>query len=292
MSDLKVTGKQTFMGQEIPVVLGGFGEDQRCMADKTIAAIHNVTASDIRKSTTRNINRFKIGIDVLDFKSPSSDDDLNLGTGVADSHTLGLLQSLGYSTQQIVQAEHIYIYSQRGYAKLIKIMDSDLAWEIHDKLIDEYFTLREEKKQVKQKVVESDGVKAKLAEAKLNNSKARLASLYLKIGDNALTPTYQQIMYSKATEVLAGELLLPLPKVERRSYKAGEIGAQLGISANAVGRLANENGLKNDEYGEWVQDKKKNCEGQCETFRYYESVIPALQEVMDKEKAKKETERV
>ena len=41
------------------------------------------------------------------------------------------------------KAEHIYSLSERGYAKLIKIMDTDLAWEIHDKLIDEYFTMRE-----------------------------------------------------------------------------------------------------------------------------------------------------
>lgn len=44
---------------------------------------------------------------------------------------------------QISKAEHIYLLSERGYAKLIKIMDTDLAWEIHDKLIDEYFTMRE-----------------------------------------------------------------------------------------------------------------------------------------------------
>lgn len=53
--------------------------------------------------------------------------------------------SLGYSKQQIIQAEHIYILSERGYAKLIKIMDTDLAWEVHDKLMDEYFELRDEK---------------------------------------------------------------------------------------------------------------------------------------------------
>ena len=35
--------------------------------------------------------------------------------------------------------------SERGYAKLIKIMDTDLALEVHDKLIDEYFQMREEK---------------------------------------------------------------------------------------------------------------------------------------------------
>lgn len=59
-----------------------------------------------------------------------------------------LLLSLGYAKQSITQAEHIYILSERGYAKLIKIMDTDLAWEIHDKLIDEYFELREQRKKL------------------------------------------------------------------------------------------------------------------------------------------------
>ena len=45
---------------------------------------------------------------------------------------------------QVSKAEHIYLLSERGYAKLIKIMDTDLAWEIHDKLIDEYFTMRQQ----------------------------------------------------------------------------------------------------------------------------------------------------
>lgn len=54
-----------------------------------------------------------------------------------------MLQELGYAKQSITQAEHIYLLSERGYAKLIKIMDTDLAWEIHDKLIDEYFTMCE-----------------------------------------------------------------------------------------------------------------------------------------------------
>ena len=147
------------------------------------------------------------------------------------------------------------------------------------------------KKGEQEKHVQSDGVKAKLAEAKLNNSKARLASLYLKIGDNALTPTYQQIMYSKATEVLAGELLLPLPKMEQQNFTARDIGKRLNISANKVGHLTNENDLKNDAYGQWVHDKAKNCDKQIKTFRYYENVIPVLQELLDKE-AKKETERV
>ena len=41
------------------------------------------------------------------------------------------------------RTKNIYLLSERGYAKLIKIMDSDLAWDIHDKLMDEYFIMRE-----------------------------------------------------------------------------------------------------------------------------------------------------
>lgn len=127
---LQVTGKQEFMGKEIPVVLGGFGDNKKAISDKAIAEIHGISVSDVRKAINRNAERFKTAIDLIDLKSSSPDDDLP--------------QNLGYSKQQVIQAEHIYILSERGYAKLIKIMDSDLAWEIHDKLIDEYFELREE----------------------------------------------------------------------------------------------------------------------------------------------------
>ncbi len=57
--------------------------------------------------------------------------------------TSDLLTALGYSTQMITQAEHIYILSERGYAKLVKIMDTDQAWDIYNHLLDEYFLLRE-----------------------------------------------------------------------------------------------------------------------------------------------------
>lgn len=71
---------------------------------------------------------------------------------VGKMDTLESLLSLGYAKQSITQAEHIYILSERGYAKLIKIMDTDLAWEIHDKLIDEYFELREEKQNTEEEL--------------------------------------------------------------------------------------------------------------------------------------------
>lgn len=126
-STVEVIGVQEFLGKKIPVIEGGFGESERCLTDKAVSEIHSMRNTDVRRRITDNIKRFKEDIDFIDLK------------GVYETHTL---EKLGYSKQSITQAENIYLLSERGYAKLIKIMDTDLAWDIHDKLIDEYFTMR------------------------------------------------------------------------------------------------------------------------------------------------------
>lgn len=131
-SELKINGTQEFMGLNIPVVLGGFGEGKKCISDKTIAEIHNQPVFEIRRRIGDNIKRFSEDVDFIDMKQR-----------MGESQTLEFLLSLGYAKQSITQARHIYILSERGYAKLIKIMDTDYAWEVHDKLIDEYFALKE-----------------------------------------------------------------------------------------------------------------------------------------------------
>lgn len=128
MSNIEIRGTQEFMGKEIQIIEGGFGEGKRCLTDKTISEIHNMQNKHVRELINRNIKRFKENIDFIDLK------------GVVENDTL---VNMSYSKQSITQAKNIYLLSERGYAKLIKIMDSDLAWDIHDKLMDEYFTMRE-----------------------------------------------------------------------------------------------------------------------------------------------------
>lgn len=128
--DLQVIGTTEINGLgEIPNVLGAFGEGKKSLTDKTIGEIHNQPCREIRRRINDNISRFKLGIDYIDLKD------------VGESHD-NLLSNL-YSNMEISKADKIYLLSERGYAKLIKIMDSDLAWDIHDKLIDEYFAMRE-----------------------------------------------------------------------------------------------------------------------------------------------------
>ncbi len=138
---LQVAGRQRFMGREIPVVLGGFGSDAKCISDKTVAELHEMETKNIRARITDNIDRFRHGVDYIDLKIvayPASNNSDN---------SRDILQVLGYTNMEIGKAAHIYILSERGYAKLVKIMDTDKAWDIYEHLLDEYFHLREAVKQ-------------------------------------------------------------------------------------------------------------------------------------------------
>ncbi len=128
-NEIRVLGNtMEFMGKQLKVIEGGFGEGKRVLTDGMVAMIHSMETKNIRSRIKSNLTRFKVGIDIIDLK------------GAYDTSTL---ENLGYSKQAITQSENLYLLSERGYGKLIKIMDSDLAWDIYDNLLDEYFTMRE-----------------------------------------------------------------------------------------------------------------------------------------------------
>lgn len=128
-------------------------------------------------------------------------------------------------------------------------------------------------------------VKEKEIEARYNNSLVRKANLLLKIAkDNPhLSSEYIQVLQSKATEIITGKAILPLPVAEEKTYSATEIGERLGISANKVGKLAKANNLKTEEYGKLFHDKSRYSNKEVESFRYYENVIPVLEEILNEQ---------
>ena len=123
--------------------------------------------------------------------------------------------------------------------------------------------------------------KAALAEAKLNNSRARLASEWRKLAEKNPVPEYRQICDHYASAALAGKVVLPLPEVGERTYTAEEVGGILGISANKVGRIANENRLKTPEYGVEVWDKAKFSAKQVPAWRYNCKAVDRLREILN-----------
>ncbi|SFG24435.1 Prophage antirepressor, partial [Clostridium cadaveris] len=68
-------------------------------------------------------------------------------------------------------------------------------------------------------------LKEKEIEARLKNARAREANILLKICSNPnLSKEYVQVLQSKATEIITGQAILPLPVAERKTYSATEIG--------------------------------------------------------------------
>ena len=120
MKELQVKGTQNFLGFNIPVIEGGFGEGRKSMLAKEIAEIHGKKPQHINEAINKNRKRFVDMVDIIDLK----------GTKVA----VDLVDSEIYSKNAVNASKNIYLLSERGYSKLLKILDDDFAWEQYDKL--------------------------------------------------------------------------------------------------------------------------------------------------------------
>lgn len=174
---------------------------------------------------------------------------------------------------KITAPNGLVLITESGYLMLVKSFTDDLAWEVQRQLVNSYFRA----KSAKSLPVD----KQKEIEARYNNSLARRANVLLKIANSPeVNQRYKQVLQAYASAIVTGKSLLPLPELERKTYSAGEIGEMLGISANAVGRLAKKHNLKTEQYGKWYHDKSRYSAKEVESFRYYENVVPVLQEVL------------
>lgn len=123
---------------------------------------------------------------------------------------------------------------------------------------------------------EEQEAKRMRAEAMLRNAKSREAALWATFASMLETPSHKQICAAYGTQVLTGgQMVLPLPQTERL-YTASEVGKRYGISANAVGRIANEHNLKTPEYGALVWDKAAHSSKEVQSFRYNERGMQAV----------------
>ena len=116
--------------------------------------------------------------------------------------------------------------------------------------------------------------------AMLKNAQARSAKLWLEIAKNTGIQTYKDVCNAYAAKELAGEDVLPLPKVQEKSYSATDIGEMLGVSKSRIGALANKNNMKCDEYGSWFHDKSPYSGKEVETFRYNGKAIEKFRSLL------------
>ncbi|HJF87006.1 MAG TPA: ORF6N domain-containing protein [Companilactobacillus farciminis] len=249
----------TFTGIE-----GGFGPGKKAMLVKDIAKIHSSTIKRINELINRNRKWFKDGIDLIDLKQVVPDD---------------LFSDYGFTKAQWGNANNIYLLSERGYAKLLKILDDDKAWEIYDELVDNYFNMRVAIKENKPAIVNQERLKIMK-----DNSATRKANMLYKIAMATESNTSKENLLAKAAEVLTGEMTIPVMK--QKEYSAKDIAEELNTTANMVGRIANKLGLKakqpgHNKYGRWANSKSKYSDKEVPQWLYTDAGMKAVKKELE-----------
>lgn len=265
MEALKVLGTEKIGKIEFTGIEGGFGKGKKAMLVRDIALIHNSTIKRINELINRNRQRFRDGIDLIDLKQVVPND---------------LFSEYGFTKAQWGNANHIYLLSERGYAKLLKIMDDDKAWDIYDELVDNYFNMRVAIKENKPSLVTQE----RLAIMK-DNSATRRANMLYKIAMATDSNSSKQQLLARAAKEITGEMVIPVMK--EKEYSATDIAKRLGTTATMVGRTANRLGLKADqpgqnEYGRWANSKSRYSDKEVPQWLYTEAGYKAIKKEVKK----------
>lgn len=232
---------------------------ERVVSFKEIDQIHERVEGVSRKNFFNNKERF---IDGEDYFVVKPSDVNNFPIQLNNAGTILLTES--------------------GYLMLVKSFTDDLAWQVQRQLVSTYFRAKEMAKQSELETKLSRG------QAMLLNAKARQAKLMVQMAENfkeQISGDSIQLLLGGAAELLLGRPLLPKPKISA-TYTAGEIGEEAGVSANKIGRMANQHGLKTSEYGISVLDKSRYSSKQVSSFVYNEKGREKLLELFALSEAK------
>ena len=261
MNQLKVIGKERIGHIEFTGIEGGFGKDKKAMLVKDIAKIHDKELRQINQAINMNRKRFKDGIDIVDLLNQSD----GFRKFAQENRLIGSNRT-----------QHVYLLSERGYAKLLKILDDNKAWDIYDQLVDNYFNMR-----VAIKNNEPSLVQQRRLQIMEDNAATRKASIMYKIAMATESNSSRQSLLAQAAKELTGEMTIPVMK--HKEYSATEIGKLLGITSNKVGRIANEIGIKAEQpgqnkYGRWANSKSQYSDKEVPQWLYFENGFQAIKE--------------
>ena len=113
---------------------------------------------------------------------------------------------------------------------------------------------------------------------KLNAKTKAFKAIMAAAKDKHLSAVAAQVYGIKGMENLTGEEIGALPETGPL-YTASEIANALHTTAAKIGKVANANNLKTDEYGIWALDKSRYSGKQVNTFRYNQHGKDKLKEL-------------
>lgn len=223
-NEIKLSGTQEFMGKEIPIIEGGFGDNCKIIFAKTIAEIHGSRLDKVNELINNNIDEFEIGVDLMDL--------------CCDEKSLNLAKGLGFISNN--RQKNCFLLSEQGYMLLVGFMKTEKSKEIRKQLRREYFTMRE--------VIKNN-----------NHVKYELYDKIIMGGLEALA--YAGELIKIETKELREENEVLKPKAEYHDEvlnKNGlmtttDVAKSLGFkSANVLSNLLQEHGIQYKQSGKWL----------------------------------------
>ena len=146
--------------------------------------------------------------------------------------------------------------------------------------IDAFHEMEDAIKQLPEKAPsESDWRLIRSEAMKLNAKTKAFKAIMAAAKDKQLSAVAAQVYGIKGMESLTGEQVTELPETGKL-YTATEIANALHTTAANIGKVANANNLKTDEYGIWALDKSKYSGKQVSSFRYNQHGKDRLKELL------------
>ena len=125
------------------------------------------------------------------------------------------------------------------------------------------------------RLAKAEQLKAQALEKNIASAR-ELISMFPRLGESA-----NQVIVATLVNPLLGHEVVPLPAIEEHYSTAGEVAAQLGCTANKIGRVANKHNLKTEQYGKFFLDKSRHSDTQVEAFRYNSEGVQALRHLIN-----------
>lgn len=167
--------------------------------------------------------------------------------------------------------ERIYLLTKMQCFDLMTGYNTELRIKVNRRwaeLEEEKINQEKEKRLAEPTEYEKESLKARLMEAE-----ARLLEVKKSTLEMISNPIQKEILISKFYS--DDKISLPLPEVGEKSELSKLILKKYGInlSANKIGRIANEHNLKKPEFGVFLYDKSKYSDKTVESFHYYEKCV-------------------
>ena len=180
-----------------------------------------------------------------------------------------------FDNQEVTAVHRIDYVITLDMAKELSMIENN----VKGKLARKYFIECEKKlrevvtpKSIEPTEYDKESLKARLMEAEAQLLKEKRETIQM-----VTNQVHKDILISKFYS--DDKISLPLPEVGEKSYSATELSKLilkkygLNLSANKIGRIANEHNLKKPEFGVFLYDKSKYSDKTVESFHYYEKCV-------------------